>query len=154
MKKGYTTFYALMGSLTVLAGCVTHGGDMPESSSFRRSETALAAARNAGKVECISTADCSRAWDRARMFVQRHSPTSIIRSTDDTIETRMPHEFGLAWFWATRKATANGETVIRLKGLCRGMYDSDGSPGWIYERCAEQLREAQIEFAKEVGGAP
>ncbi|WP_321788329.1 hypothetical protein [Paraburkholderia sp. J94] len=97
--------------------------------------------------------DCAQAWSRARAFVQSHSPTPIVRNTDETIETRMPHEFGVAYFWAARETAADGTTMIRLKGMCRGMYSIDNGPGWLYCSCAEQLREGQLEFAREVGGA-
>ena len=120
--------------------------------AFRRSETELEAARERGSIECATPGDCELAWKRARQFVQTHSPTPVERQTDDAIETRMPHEFGVAYFWAARLVTEDGTTVIRLKGLCRGMYRSDGGPGWTYWDCASQLRNAQIEFARVVGG--
>lgn len=134
--------------MAMLAACVTDAG----GEAFRRSETELEAAREQGAIVCATSGDCALAWSRARLFVQAHSPTPIERLTDDSIETRMPHEFGVAYFWASREPAADGTTTIRLKGMCRGMYDSDGGPGWNYRNCAGQLREAQLEFAREVGG--
>ncbi|HTH60830.1 MAG TPA: hypothetical protein VL689_11830 [Paraburkholderia sp.] len=64
----------------------------------------------------------------------------------------MPHEFGIAYFWAARSTASNGTVTIRLKGMCRGMYDMNGGPGWLYRSCAAQLRDAQREFARELGG--
>lgn len=147
-------FLALRALLTIslaviLGACATDAS----REAFRRSETELEAARERGLTECMTPGDCEQAWNRARRFVQEHSPTPIERLTDDTIETRAPHEFGVAYFWAARLLTEDGTTVIRLKGLCRGMYRSDGGPGWAYRRCASQLRDAQIEFARVVGGA-
>lgn len=139
---------ALLLALALVA-CATDAS----RSAFRRSEVDLAAAREQAQVECADPQACSQAWDRARLFVQRHSATPIDHLDDDTIETRMPHEFGVAYFWATRLTADDGRTVIRLKGLCRGMYSVDGGPGWTYGSCAAQLREAQIEFAREVGVA-
>lgn len=131
-----------------LGACATDAS----RSAFRRSEADLQAAREQAEVECADSQACAQAWGRARQFVQRHSATPIEHLDDSTIETRVPHEFGVAYFWATRLMTDDGTTVIRLKGMCRGMYSDDGGPGWTYRRCASQLREAQIDFAREVGG--
>lgn len=133
----------------LLAACA---GDARRDDAFRRSETELAAARERGSVACTTSAGCEQAWRRARLFVLTHSTTPVERETDDAIETHAPHAFGVAYFWAARVTTANGTTVIRLKGLCRGMYQSDGGPGLSYRRCADQLRDAQAEFARTVGG--
>ncbi|SDD14914.1 hypothetical protein SAMN05421548_11533 [Paraburkholderia lycopersici] len=123
-----------------------------ENDAFRRSETELEASRERSAVKCATPADCAQAWSRARLFVQTHSPTPIANSTDDTIETRMPHEFGIAYFWAVRQTAEDGTTTIRLKGMCRGMYSTDNGPGWTYARCAGQLLQAQLEFVRDVGG--
>ncbi len=132
-----------------LAACASDASRL----AFRRAEADLEAAREQAQVECTDYAACEQAWGRARLFVQRHSVTPIERLDDISIETRIPHEFGVAYFWATRRTADDGTTVIRLKGLCRGMYSVDGGPGWTYRSCAAQLREAQIEFAREVGVA-
>ncbi|WP_157025496.1 hypothetical protein [Paraburkholderia heleia] len=63
----------------------------------------------------------------------------------------MPHEFGIAYFWAVRQMAADGTTTIRLKGMCRGMYSTGNGPGWLYARCAEQILQAQLEFVREMG---
>jgi hypothetical protein len=133
-----------------LAGCMTDTDAGREA--FRHTETELEAARELAAIECTTPGDCAQAWNRARVFVQLHSPTPIERVTDESIETRMPHEFGVAYFWAARRTDADGTTTIRLKGMCRGMYSTDGGPGWTYGRCAAQLREAQLEFARDLGG--
>jgi len=139
----------LILAIASLPACMT-GGD--ENPAFRRSETELAARREQSAIKCATSDDCAQTWARARIFIQRHSPTPIERATDETIETRMPHEFGLAYFWAVRQMAADGTTTIRLKGLCRGMYSTDNGPGWLYARCAEQLLQGQLEFVREVGG--
>ncbi|HTR05928.1 MAG TPA: hypothetical protein VMJ11_04565 [Paraburkholderia sp.] len=136
-------------SIALLGACVTHGD---ENDGFRRSETELEASREQSAIKCATPDACVEAWGRARLFVERHSPTPIETSTDDTIATRMPHEFGIAYFWAVRQMAADGTTTIRLKGMCRGMYSTDNGPGWAYARCAEQLLEGQLEFVREVGG--
>jgi hypothetical protein len=138
---------SLILSIASLSACATHA----ENDAFRRSETELEARREQSAIKCATPDDCSQAWARARLFVERHSPTRIERTTDDSIETRMPHEFGIAYFWAVRQTADDGTTTIRLKGMCRGMYSTDNGPGWTYSRCAEQLLEGQLEFAREVG---
>ena len=138
---------SLILSIASLSACVTQG----ENDAFRRSETELEARREQSAIKCTAPDDCAQAWHRARLFVERHSPTPIARSTDDSIETRMPHEFGIAYFWAVRQTAEDGTTTIRLKGMCRGMYSTDNGPGWTYARCVEQLLSAQLEFARDVG---
>lgn len=134
--------------LTTLAACATQA----DNEVFRKTEIELAAVRERAAIECSTSRACSLAWSRTRVFVQSHSPTPVERVTDESIETRMPHEFGVAYFWAARETSAAG-TTIRLKGMCRGMYSTDGGPGWTYAHCAEQLRRVQFEFARELGGA-
>ncbi|WP_321915647.1 MULTISPECIES: hypothetical protein [unclassified Paraburkholderia] len=136
-----------------LSACTTYS-DMhhDENVAFRRSETELEARREQSAIKCATPEDCAEAWNRTQRFVQRHSPTPIERATDETIETRVPHEFGIAYFWAVRQMAEDGTTTIRLKGLCRGMYSTDNGPGWLYARCAEQLEQAQLEFVREVSG--
>lgn len=142
----------LVLAIASLSACTTsYDTHHDDNVAFRRSESELAARREQSAIRCATPDDCAQAWTRARLFVQRHSPTPIERATDETIETRMPHEFGLAYFWAVRQMAADGTTTIRLKGMCRGMYSTDNGPGWLYARCAEQLLQAQFEFARELG---
>lgn len=131
----------------LFAACVA-GADRD---AFRRSETNLEEARELARVTCVSPDACDDAWNRARLFVQMRSATPILRASDDAIETRLPHEFGVAYFGAVREPGAGGAETIRLKGMCRGMYASDGGPGWIYRSCAEQIRSAEVEFSRVVG---
>jgi hypothetical protein len=138
-----TTALAIAGCL---AACTITG-----SSDFRRSETLLEQAREQAVVTCSGASDCDQAWNRARLYIQLHSPTPISHMDATTIETGLPHTFGIAWFWVERGTAGNGVTTIRLKGMCRGMYDAEGDPGWIYSSCAEQIRQAELAFPKEVG---
>lgn len=133
----------------LFAACVTEA----DRDAFRSSETGLEAARSVAEVTCSTAGACAEAWQRARLFVQLRSPTPIARITDDAIETRQPHEFGVAYFWAQRAQGVDGATTIRLKGMCRGMYGSDGGPGWTYGACAGQIRSAELEFSRVVGEA-
>jgi hypothetical protein len=133
--------------IVTLAACTTEAS----REAFRHTESELEAVREQAAIECRSPDECTQAWNGARAFVQLHSPTPIERVTDESIETRMPHEFGVAYFWAARRTDADGTTTIHLKGMCRGMYSTDGGPGWTYGSCAAQLREAQLEFAHELG---
>jgi hypothetical protein len=133
--------------MAILAACATDAS----REAFRHTETELEAAREQAAIECSTPGDCAQAWNAALAFVRLHSPTPIERITDETIETRTPHEFGVAYYWAARRTADDGTMTIRLKGMCRGMYSTDGGPGWNYRRCAAQLREAQLEFARELG---
>lgn len=146
----------VLGQMLLIASllaCTTYRDThRDENIAFRRSETELEARREQSAIKCASPEDCAQAWTRTQLFVQRHSPTPIERATDETIETRMPHEFGIAYFWAVRQMAADGTTTIRLMGLCRGMYSTDNGPGWLYPRCAEQLEQAQLQFVREVRG--
>jgi hypothetical protein len=148
MFHGSNLRRALVLFAALLAACASDAS----REAFRHTETGLEAAREQAAIQCTTPGDCAQAWSRTRAFVQLHSPTPIERITDETIETRMPHEFGVAYFWAARETAADGTTTIRLKGMCRGMYSTDNGPGWLYGPCAAQLRETQLEFAHEVGG--
>lgn len=131
----------------VLAGCSTES----QLSAFRNTETQLQQARQHAWVTCISRAACDQVWNRTRLYVQLYSRTPIIRFDGAAIETRAPLESGIAYFWASRTTDENGTTTIRLKGMCRGMYASDGEPAWTYTNCAEQIRRAEMNFREVVG---
>ncbi|MCG5076961.1 hypothetical protein [Paraburkholderia tagetis] len=151
MIRGLISRRALCAALLMatLAACASDAA----REAFLLTETGLEAARRQAIVECATPGECAQAWERARAFVQSHTPTPIERITDETIETGMPHEFGVAYFWAVRHTVDDATTTIRLKGMCRGMYGTRGGPGWMYRRCATQLRDAELEFAREFGSA-
>ena len=128
-------------ALAVLAGCATQA----RLTSFRQSEIALQEARQQASVDCSTEPQCSRVWMLARNYVEARSATRIRRADDSIIETAAPHTFGVAYFWAEKEA-AGGVSTIHLRGMCRGMYSSDGGPGWMYASCAEQIREAEMQF--------
>jgi hypothetical protein len=48
---------------------------------------------------------------------------------------------GNACLWASRAASGDGGAVIGLKAMCKGMYDSNGGPGWQYDACARKILE-------------
>ncbi|WP_042338963.1 hypothetical protein [Paraburkholderia ferrariae] len=146
-SKVFRDFVSLL-----LAGMLAACATQDRLEAFQQSETALEAAREQAAIECATPGACAQAWERTRAFVESHSPTPVERVTQESIETREPHEFGVAYFWAERYTAADGTTTIHLKGMCRGMYSTDGGPGWAYRRCAPQLREVQLEFARELGG--
>ncbi|APR39302.1 hypothetical protein [Paraburkholderia sp. SOS3] len=126
-----------------------HGHD-DRGSAFEKSEAGLAMARERASITCRAPDVCDAIWQRTRAYVAEHSPTRIRRADAGAIETERPHEFGVAYFWAERIACEDGSTRIRLKGLCRGMYDSVGGPGWTYRQCAPQIEQAQTAFARAV----
>lgn len=36
--------------------------------------------------------------------------------------------------------------MIRLKAMCKGMYASDGGPGWRYDACATRILDIERGF--------
>jgi len=131
----------------VLAACSTES----QLTVFRNTETQLQRAREHAWVNCVSRTACDQVWNRTRLYVELYSRTPISRLDDREIETQMPLESGIAYFWAVRTTDENGTTTVRLKGMCRGMYSSDGGPAWTYESCAEQIRRAEMNFREVVG---
>lgn len=111
-------------------------------------EIALDEARDDASIGCVGRVACDAAWQRTREFVTRHSATNIRRANEITIETGVPHESGVLYLWASRTAAGDGidSATIRVKGLCRGMYTSDGAPAWMYVTCAELITQAEKEF--------
>jgi hypothetical protein len=130
-----------------LAACTTAN----QMIAFRNTETQLQEAREQAWVTCSSRAACDQIWNRTRLYVQIYSKTPISRLNDSVIETDAPHESGIAYFWAERTTDGSGTTTVRLKGMCRGMYASDGDPAWTYGICADQIRRVEMNFRGVVG---
>lgn len=122
-----------------------------QMAAFRNTETQLQEAREQATVTCSSRAACDEIWNRTRLYVQLYSRTQISRLDDSVIETEAPHESGVAYFWAERISNDSGTTTVRLRGMCRGMYASDGDPAWTYGTCADQIRRAEMNFRGVVG---
>ncbi|VWB86863.1 hypothetical protein BLA6993_04130 [Burkholderia lata] len=130
-----------VGVLLALSACA--GAE--RNATFRSTETQLFATRQSAALQCSTPAECDRAWNFARRYVEAHSATRITRADADTIETAAPILAGEVYLWASR--TASGSTsVIRLKAMCKGMYDSDGGPGWQYDACATKILDIERGF--------
>jgi hypothetical protein len=114
----------------------------------RAGDAELQAAQALAEVDCVGQRACERLWKRTREYVVRQSLTQIKRSDDSVIETAQPHEFGILYIWASKEPLSNGPSAwaIRLNVMCRGMYKSDGSRGWLYESCARQVEQAERGF--------
>ncbi|WP_413169624.1 hypothetical protein [Burkholderia latens] len=125
-----------MGVLLALGACA--GAERTDT--FRAMETRLLAMRQAASLQCSTPSDCDRAWSRTRRYVQDHSSTRITRFSTDRIETASPLLAGEVYLWASRMESGGG-AVIRLKAMCKGMYDSNGGPGWQYDACARKILE-------------
>ncbi|CAB3758320.1 hypothetical protein B7G54_17840 [Burkholderia puraquae] len=130
-----------VGVLLVLGACA--GAE--RNAAFRSTETQLSAARQAAALRCSTPAECDRAWNFARRYIEAHSSTRIKRADADTIETAAPFLAGDVYLWASR-TTSGGASVIRLKAMCKGMYDSDGGPGWRYDACATKILDIERGF--------
>jgi len=134
----------LMIAVASLGACTTSRSSI----DGQHYEIALDEARNDASIGCVGRVACDAAWQRTREFVTQHSVTNIRRANETTIETGEPHESGVLYLWASRTATGDGigSSTIRVKGLCRGMYTSDGAPAWMYVTCAELITQAEKEF--------
>ena len=135
--------------MALLAACSTQG----RIAACRDTEIALANARDLARVACSTAADCDRLWRRTGLYVAQRSATPIRRSDDTAIETAEPHTFGALYVWATRTTDANGISTIQIKGMCRGMYRANGTPGLLYDSCAEQIRAVETDFRPFIGAA-
>ncbi|MFM0725942.1 hypothetical protein PQQ53_19960 [Paraburkholderia strydomiana] len=139
---------AAVALLTIIvAGCSTEA----RIASHRDTEIALEKARDLAYVDCSARVDCGQLWKRTRLYVAQRSVTPIRHADDTTIETAEPHQFGAVYVWATRTSDASGMSTIRIKGICRGMYRTDGTPGWLYGTCAEQIRAVETDFRPFIG---
>jgi hypothetical protein len=132
---------ATFASLTACSGDWIHNDN-------RAGDAELQAAQEQSNVGCVGQTACERVWKRTRDYVARQSATQIKRSDDSVIETDLPHEFGILYMWASKEPSLNDPNawVIRLKVMCRGMYKSDGSPGWLYDSCASQVEQVERNF--------
>nr|WP_244108112.1 MULTISPECIES: hypothetical protein [Burkholderia] len=126
-----------VGVLLALGACA--GAE--RAGTFRTTETQLLAMRQAASLQCATPSECDRAWSRTRRYVEAHSSTRITRASADRIETAQPYVAGEVYLWASRTASGEGGAVIRLKAMCKGMYDSNGGPGWQYDACARKILE-------------
>jgi len=141
----------LMMAVASLEAC-TMGGSSIDS---HRYELALDEARDDASIDCVGQVACDAMWQRTREFVTQHSMTNIIRANKTAIETAEPHESGVLYLWASRTLMGDGigSSTIRVKGLCRGMYTTDGDPAWMYVTCAELITDAEREFRQFAAAA-
>jgi hypothetical protein len=126
----------------MLAACASPARE----AAFRREEVALFEARQQAAVRCELRVDCEAAWARAREFVVAHSTSRIIRADDTLIETARPHSFGFVYLAALKGPTDDGHTLIQLKAMCRGMYDTNGNAGLLYSTCANSIVAIEADF--------
>ncbi len=138
-----------VGVLLALGACA----GVERNAAFRSTETQLFATRQAAALPCSTPAECDRAWRLARRYVEGHSSTRITRADADTIETAPPFLAGEVYLWASRTASGGGAAVIRLKAMCKGMYGSDGGPGWRYDACATKILDIERGFRADVSQA-
>lgn len=115
---------------------------------FEQTESALMKAREFASIDCSGDDECAQRWNRTRQYIARHSATRICRADDANIETGRPLEAGVVYLWATRTPPGPGgeRARIRIKGMCKGMYGTDGGPGLLYSQCAEQIHSIEMNF--------
>ncbi|MCW3503053.1 hypothetical protein K6Y79_22905 [Burkholderia cenocepacia] len=124
------------------------------AATFRSTETQLLEGRQAASLRCSTRTECDGAWNRTQRYIESHSATRVIRSGMDRIETAQPYVAGEVYLWASRTVSDGGGYVIRLKPMCKGMYDSDGGPGWQYDTCAKKILGIQSGFLSYVRQPP
>lgn len=146
MKRGALLAIALVS----LAACTTGFARKGDYSQ----EAELQIANEQASVTCVGQKSCDASWQRTRSYVAQHSAARIRRADDAIIETRMPHEFGVVYIWASRKLASDdsASSIIKLNVMCRGMYESDGSRGWMYGTCAKKVVEVERGFRRFAAG--
>ncbi len=125
-----------------VAGCASPARE----AAFRHEEVAVYEARQQAAVRCEPGVDCEAAWALTKVFVRTRSASRIVRADDAVIETALPHSFGFVYLAASKGPTDDGHTLIRLKAMCRGMYDTDGNAGLLYSTCAHSIVAIEAEF--------
>lgn len=131
-----------MGMLLMLSACASD----ERMARFRQSETQLLTLRQTASLPCATQAAYDRAWQFTRRYVENRSSTRITWSDAEVIETAPSHLAGNVSLWASRVALSEGGWLIRIKGMCKGMYSSDGGPGWRYDVRAAQILEIEGGF--------
>jgi hypothetical protein len=134
--------HAVLMSSAFVAACTTASRE----TAFRNEETELFRARQESRVTCPTTIACEEAWARTRAFIQTHSATHIVQADDTAIQTAFPHAFGFVYLAASKSQESDGDTVISLRAMCRGMYDSDGGAGPLYSTCAKSIISVEAAF--------
>jgi hypothetical protein len=137
-------------TLVSLSAC-TNG--FTRNDDFRQ-ETELQVANEQASVSCVGQKSCDVIWQRTRSYVGQHSAAIIRRADDTIIETKIPHQFGVVYIWASRTPVSDDQvsSLINLNVMCRGMYESDGSRGWMYGTCARKVVEAERGFRRFAEG--
>jgi hypothetical protein len=128
-----------------LTGCATQY--TPEQAkNIQDIEQALATVRQAAQVSCSSQSECDRMWLLTRAYVEANSDMRVRVMDVGAIDTYTPIHTGYVSFYARRTPAAGGGMVIALDGVCRGMYQSNGEPGPVYDECAKKIGIPQRKF--------
>jgi hypothetical protein len=137
-------------TLVSLAACTT--GFTPKDDYGQEAE--LQVASEQASVSCVGQKSCDVIWQRTRSYVVQHSAAPIRRADNAIIETNKPHQFGVVYIWASRTPSSDdpGSSIIKLNVMCRGMYESDGSRGWMYGTCAGQVAQVERGFRHFAAG--
>ena len=94
-----------------------------------------------GSMTCDS-ADCALQWQRAQLWVSRHSVWKIVTATDGTLQTGRPSQGEQGYgFRITRRALQAGRYEIVVEAAC-GIAFEDCSPAW------DQVKTAFLEYLR------
>jgi hypothetical protein len=131
-------------TLVSLAACTT---GLTRNDDYRQ-EVELQVANEQASVSCFGPKSCDVIWQRTKSYVVQHSAALIRRADDAIIETKIPHQFGVVYVWASRTPSSDNpaSSIIKLHVMCRGMYESDGSRGLMYGNCARQVVDVERRF--------
>lgn len=129
-----------------LTGCMTAEQRQAYDESVVKLSAAIEQVRQAAQIECNDTATCEREWMLTRAYVEQNSSMRIRNADASAIDTYDPIHTGEASLYARRVPVRGGGMMISLDGVCRGMYQGDGTPGPAFASCATAIGVPQRNF--------
>lgn len=129
-----------------LTGCMTAQERADQDAANASLQASLERARKVAQVSCPDRVTCDRAWMLTRAYVEANSSMQIRNADDAAIDTFDPINTGMVSFYARRVPVKGGGMVITLDGVCRGMYQIDGTPGPAFLQCAKAVGFPQTQF--------
>lgn len=103
----------------LVAGCTTN-------SISTRLQATLAAATTTGPVECTG---CKAEWERAQLWLTRHSKWKMQTATDVVLQTFSPVNYDVSYgFTITKEPVLEGKYRIKLAMACGNPLGCDPAP--------------------------
>ncbi|MFP4896585.1 hypothetical protein [Paraburkholderia sp. EG304] len=142
MTRATNSLCVVMLYPVMLAGCASTARE----AAFRHQGIALFDARQQASVRCEPRGDREAVWTRTHAFIAKHSASRIVRADDTPIEIPLPHSFGFVYLGMLKEPADEDQTLIQLRAICRGMYDTDGRASLLYSTCADAIVAVDDEF--------